>query len=45
MPKSSSERKKKKNKFKEKKKNPYKTGGRFRASKIDEAGNKRKKDN
>jgi hypothetical protein len=45
MPKVSSERKKKKNKFKEKKKNPYKTGGRFRASKINESGTKKKKDN
>lgn len=32
MFKCNSERKKKKNKLKEKKKNPYKTGGRFRAS-------------
>ena len=35
-------RNKKKNKFKEKKKHPYKSGGRFRSSGIDEVKSKKK---
>ncbi len=43
MPKQSSDRKKKKDKLREKKKNPYKTGGRFRASNVCESGKKKDK--
>jgi hypothetical protein len=43
MSKCSSERKKKKDKFKEKKRNPYKKGGRFRSLDIGETDKKKKK--
>jgi hypothetical protein len=43
MAKCSSERKKKKDKLKEKKKNPYKRGGKFRASGVSETGKKKSK--
>lgn len=39
----SSKRKKKKDKAREKKRNPYKVGGRFRSSSVSEVGKAKKK--